>query len=339
MSKRPRTILQSPVKNDTDKDHVIPRRYVNFYPQDVLFKITSIKNDDTNIKCLRRLSFEDCKKITDTYVYEALIRHELYTQIKDDNELRELNGGALCIGEYIAPKIIEVDTTDSYLELYHNSIDYKIYIDDRFKLMLGNKTHVLVQLFSASPNSIIALNSSNINIVKLLNLLEQLYTKYEFVHWDLHKHNYLIDKTTGNIEIIDFDMSWIGNLKTNKSLMIYEDALKAFNKYYNNKYSDSLLGHFLDIGNVIVNNKTELINKMSIEQAYNKIRIPQNTGNKYFEYNIKCLFYGMSYYNTKNSNILSRVNDENYDFNQQIEVEATQIINYDESIEITQIID
>jgi hypothetical protein len=100
------------------------------------------------------------------------------------------------------------------------------------------------------------------------------------------------------------------------------------------------MGHFLDTGNVIVNNKTELINKMFIENEYNKIRIPQNTGNKYFAYNIKCLFYGMTYYNQKNSNIISRVNDENYNYNEPIQ--STQIItnsnNYNEPIQATQIL-
>jgi len=322
MQKRKRPDLQCPIKIDTDDICKVPRRYVNFYPLDILFKITSVSNSDFNIRCISSLSQEDCRNIQDTYIYEALIRNQLYQKINNDQVLIDMNNGKLCIGENIKPHIVEVDLTSDTLEVFDN---YSIKIDDRFKLMLNNNKYVLIQRFKSSPDHVTALVSQSVDVEKIVNIIKHLYDNYQFVHWDLHKNNYLINKTTGDLEIIDFDMSWIGKIQTPRSISVYRDSLAAFKELFGN-YSNSTLGHFLDIGNVIKNNNTNLINKLKIQYDFVKLIIPDKANNKYFKYNIELMFFGMKYYEA-NGIPLSNSTDENIPINNiQEEIEETQII-------------
>ena len=185
-----------------------------------------IRIEDNNKPLIIKLSKNEKNNSFITYEYYIyrLIDHKSF---KSFNTLFNYNNINFDDSIKIYDHIITVDKLFKM-----NNYDY-IFPGKSFNILLGNYNNDMITLLQfCKPNLDINLL---INIyINILNILDECYIKYNFIHGDMKSNNILIDQTDSlnNIQLIDFEFS-----------LIFSDEIVIIND--NNNYP--IMNNYLDL--------------------------------------------------------------------------------------------
>ena len=192
-----------------------------------------------------------------------------------------------------------------------NAFNKLVKYNEKYNILVGNYNPNMVTLYEY--NKIYISNDHLINMyINILNILDECYEKYNFIHGDLKSNNILIDNTNplNNIKLIDFEFSII--FKTDE--IIIKDNNPLLNNYLeldDNCIIKKEFCRFFDIYTLCVdlvyNSK---INLFILKEYLDKICIGNNM-NSFIDFYI---IYSNIYLEPKHKLIYSDTNTLNLSF-------------------------
>lgn len=233
----------------------------------VVIKITrlteryNIRNIDYIIDdCFERYNTNTCDfDNKDTYLTEALIYKLTDNYLNHDKYLLSVN-----YGNSLFLKFYEIIPVDAGHGSVINIAEEAINIREMYNL----QTHtILCSVIESAPTSFIEyekyLNDYKPDYWKQYEIIKRLssillytFNEYNFIHWDLHTKNFMINPSNGVLKIYDFDWSTFGNIRSDnlyRTEYMCSSALKILMGFCNrDNYRENdildLLGHARDIG-------------------------------------------------------------------------------------------
>jgi hypothetical protein len=230
----------------------------------VVIKITRLTEnynirtiDDIIDNCFKWYNKNNCDiDNKDTYLNESLIYKLTNDFLNRDTYLLTEN-----YNEPLFLKFYEIIPVNARRSSVIEIAEEPFNVPEIYKL---NTTTLLCSVIESAPANFIEYQNylgryrpdywSQYAIIKRLSsMILYAFNEYNFVHWDLHDKNFMIDPHTKSLKIYDFDWSTFGNIRSDnlyRTEYMCSMALKILMGFCNYPIQDvvDILGHARDIG-------------------------------------------------------------------------------------------